>query len=351
MAVKPLPKTLKRKIRATTLIVLITLVIFFVAGEILTRFFKNEPPPRVVASENQKLVYELNKNYKDINSFGMRDKEFDIDSIRGLYKIAVIGDSHAYATSVKNMAETFPSQLEKYLNQNIGQPIVKVLNFGVPGYNTAQELEVFKTKALIFEPRMVILQYCINDTHICNYIQPEHKKLNSLIHKSQFLVLLWKNILYSSLGKVLLLDWIGTKFPDALLFQEGLVGTLNGAATEVPARRLHPARTRDRVPEHYHYMLGEENWRRHMQSFASLGKQQGILLLATGFIEEEKKMAFLRAGFDVYSFYEIFKEKDIREYGYDRDDTTSHFNSQGCYMIGKELAEYIQKHYAIVKDQ
>ena len=191
----------------------------------------------------------------------MRDKEFDIDSIRGLYKIAVIGDSHAYATSVKNMAETFPSQLEKYLNQNIGQPIVKVLNFGVPGYNTAQELEVFKTKALIFEPRMVILQYCINDTHICNYIQPEHKKLNSLIHKSQFLVLLWKNILYSSLGKVLLLDWIGTKFPDALLFQEGLVGTLNGADTEVPVRRHHPARTRDRVPEHYHYMLGEENWK------------------------------------------------------------------------------------------
>src|SRR5207253_4015651 len=73
MAVKPLPKTLKRKIRATTLIVLITLVIFFVAGEILTRLFKNESPPRVVASENQKLVYELNKNYKDINYFGMRE--------------------------------------------------------------------------------------------------------------------------------------------------------------------------------------------------------------------------------------------------------------------------------------
>jgi len=88
-----------------------------------------------------------------------------------------------------------------------------------------------------------------------------------------------------------------------------------------------------------------------MQSFASLGKQQGILLLATGFIEEEEKVAFLGVGFDVYSFYEIFKEKDIREYGYNPDDTTSHFNTQGCYMIGKALAEYIQKHYAIVQDR
>src|SRR5215831_8574209 len=239
MAVKPLPKTLKEKIRDTTLIVLTTLVIFFVTGEILTRLFKKESPPRVVASENQKLVYELNKNYAEINSFGMRDEEFAIDSIRDLYKIAVIGDSHAYSTRVKNRAETFPSQLEKYLNPNVGRRIVKVLNFGVPGYNTAQELEVLKAKALMFEPQMIILQYCINDTHICNYIQPEDKKLNALIHKSQFLVMLWKHILYSSFGKAFLLNWIGKKFPDALLFQEGLVGTLNGADTEVPAHRAY----------------------------------------------------------------------------------------------------------------
>jgi len=351
MAVKPLPRTSAEKMRDITLIVGITLVIFFVTGEILTRLFKKESPPRVVASENQRLVYELNKSYTEINSFGMRGEEFDIDSIRNLYKIAVIGDSHAYSIRVKNIAETFPSQLEKFLNQNIGQRIVKVLNFGVPGYNTNQELEVLKTKALMFEPRMVVLQYFLNDTHICNYIQPEDKKLNSFIHKSQFLVLLWKNILYSSIGKAFLLDWIGQKFPDALLFQEGLVGTLKGADTEVPAHRAHPARTRDRVPRRYHYMLGEENWRMYLQSFAHLCKQQGILLLATGFIEDSEKEFFLKEGFDIYSFYEIFKEKDMREYGYNPDDTTSHFNAQGCYMIGKALAEYIQKHYTIVKDQ
>jgi hypothetical protein len=171
------------------------------------------------------------------------------------------------------------------------------------------------------------------------------------MHKSQFLVLLWKNILYSSLGKAFLLDWIGKKFPDALLFQEGLVGTLRGADTEVPAHRDHPARTRDRVPRRYHYMLGEENWRMHMQSFASLCKQQDIVLLATGFIEDKEKDLFIKEGFDVYSFYDIFKEKDMLAYGYNPDDTTSHFNAQGCYMIGKVLAEHIQKHYTIVKDQ
>src|SRR5262245_28328585 len=351
MAVQLLPKTVLGKIRDTTLIVLITLVLFFVIGEIWLRIFKKVSPPRLMVSKNQKLVYELNKNYAEINSFGMRDEEFDIDSIRELYKIAVIGDSHAYSTRVKNRAETFPSQLEKYLNQSIGRRIVKVLNFGVPGYNTAQELEVLKTKALTFEPQIVILQYCINDTHICNYIQPEDKNLNSLVHKSQFLVLLWKNILYSSFGKAFLLDWIGKKVPDALLFQEGLVGTLKGADTEVPSHKAHPARTRERVPKRYHYMLGEENWRMHIQSFTRLSRQQDIILLATGFIEDKEKEVFLEEGFDVYSFYDIFKEKDMRNYGYNPDDTTSHFNTQGCYIIGKSLAEYVQKHYTIVKDQ
>ena len=88
-----------------------------------------------------------------------------------------------------------------------------------------------------------------------------------------------------------------------------------------------------------------------MQSFSRLCKQQGIVLLATGLIEDQEKKLFLKEGFDVYSFYEIFKEKDMREYGYNPDDTTSHFNTQGCYILGKALAEYIQKHYAIIKDQ
>jgi hypothetical protein len=48
-----------------------------------------------------------------------------------------------------------------------------------------------------------------------------------------------------------------------------------------------------------------------MHSFARLCKQQGIVLLATGFIEDKEKELFIKEGFDVYSFYEIFKEKDM----------------------------------------
>ena len=338
------------KIRDIIIIFLIIVVSFFVIGEILARILK-EPVPMFVKSENKKLVYELNKYYEGINSFGMRDKEIDKNEIKELYKIAVIGDSHAYSIKVKKIEETFPYGIEEYINHNIGKRIVKVLNFGVPGYNTAQELEVLSSKALMFQPNLIILQYSINDMHVCNYIQPEYANINLLAHKSRFLVRLWKNILYSPFGKKFLFEWVGSNFPDALLFQEGLVGTRKAADDEVPSHKPHPPRTKDRVPGRYHYMLGKENWRMHIQTFAHLSKQKGIILLVTGFIDEEEKAIFLKESFDVYSFFEIFQNKDMRDYGYNPDNTADHFNASGCSLIAKALADYIQKHYVISKDK
>src|SRR5882724_10658873 len=82
-----------------------------------------------------------------------------------------------------------------------------------------------------------------------------------------------------------------------------------------------------------------------------LHKKKGILLLVTGFIDEEEKAVFLKENFDVYSFFEIFQNKDMRDYGYNPDNTADHFNASGCSLIAKALADYIQNHYVISKDK
>ena len=340
------PKKLKPAARDTAIIALIVFTGFFWAGEAYVRIFKKDPPPFNVPSENPRLIAELNREREDINSFGMRDDELDPAAIQGRYKIAAIGDSHTYAIKVKKNQETFPSRLEYYLRQAPGQDSIEVLNFGVPGYNMAQELEVLSAKALPFAPDLVILQYTINDTHGTNYIQPKYKSINTLIHQSHLLVKVWQKILYSSFGRKYLYDWVGKNLPDGLLYQEGLVGTRKAAPDEEPARLHHPPRTKDRFPERYHYMLGEENWRRHVHSFALLCKQNHIPMLAMGFIGEEERAVFQEAGFDVYSFYEMFAGRDMRDYGYDPENTADHFDAQGNDFIGKALAEYIQRHYA-----
>jgi len=196
-----------------------------------------------------------------------------------------------------------------------------------------------------FELDLVILQYTINDTHGTNHIQPKYKKINVLIHQSKLLVRVWKKIIYSSFGQKYLYDWIGRHMPDALLFQEGLVGTRKAAPDEEPARRRHPPRTKDRIPPRYHYMLGEENWKKHVHQFSLLCRQNNILMLATGFIQAKERAVYLKEGFDVYSFYEIFEGKDMRDFGYDPDNTADHFDVKGGDFIGKALAKYIQNRF------
>jgi len=50
------------------------------------------------------------------------------------------------------------------LNEAAGDgPRVEVLNFGVPGYNLAQEIETLRARALAFHPDVVVVAFCLND--------------------------------------------------------------------------------------------------------------------------------------------------------------------------------------------
>lgn len=334
------------RIRQALLILAISLGSFVVVGEIGVRLLVRPRPPMFRASPNPRLVYELHPAYPEINSLGMRDRELDRAALPHQYTIAVIGDSHTYSTAVPQRDAAFPAQLEQALHQR-GYPSVRVLNFGVPGYNMAQELGVLHAKVLDLAPHLIVLQYCINDTHVCNYLQPAHPRLHRLLYTSQLLVTVWQGLLYSSLGKRYALDWVGTHLPDALLFQADLVGTLKVGPEDEPSRRRHPARTPDRVPARYHYMLGEDNWRRHVHLFAQAAQARGIPLLATGFIEAGEQQVFVQEGFRVYAFADIFQGQDTRQYGYDPDDTATHLNAPGCALIGHALAAYIAAHYPL----
>lgn len=318
-----------------------------VLSEIYIRVFEKEALPFVIPSDNPKLVYELNPQYPGINSHGMRNEEFSIGELKGKYLIAVIGDSHTYSL-VPLREQAFPQKLQEYINNAVGKNNVRVINFGVGGYNTAQELEVLKYKVLKFNPDLVILQYCINDTHVCNYIQPENKAINSLIHKSRLLVRIWKRILYSSQFHWLY-EYVGRVFPDALLYQEGLVGTLIiNTAEEIQTHRGHPARTPNKVPSRYHYMLGIQNFNKNIKEFAQICKGNNIKYVATGFIDGEVYDVFLRNGFNIISFYEIFRNEDMNHYGYDPEKTSSHFNAEGCKLIGISLSNFILDKIGIV---
>src|SRR5262249_44641531 len=143
--------------------------------------------------------------------------------------------------------DSFPARLEYHLKALTGKKI-KVLNFGVPGYDMHQELEVLQAKALKLKPNLLILQYCINDEHISNLIQPKYKWLNYAISQSVALSRVWERVLYSEFGERHLLSYVERYFPDLLLYSPGLVGAPWSQDEKDPAHAPHPSRSKDLVP-------------------------------------------------------------------------------------------------------
>lgn len=98
--------------------------------------------------------------YIKINSEGLRDREHSKAKPPDTARIAILGDSFAMAAAVPIEA-TFWARLERELNacHAFGQKQVEVINFGVTGYGTAQELATLRHRAWDYSPDLVLLAF------------------------------------------------------------------------------------------------------------------------------------------------------------------------------------------------
>lgn len=99
---------------------------------------------------------EENTVWATTNSAGYRDREHALRAEPGTRRIAVIGDSfiHGYYLELQ---DTFGASLERELSSCTRAPRVETLSFGVFGYNTAQELLMFRRDVARYRPDIVIL--------------------------------------------------------------------------------------------------------------------------------------------------------------------------------------------------
>lgn len=100
----------------------------------------------------------------NINSQGFRDYEYLMKKPDGMFRIAAIGDSVTFGKGV-TLNETYSKVLEEKLN-HVCDKKVEVLNFGVYGYNTAQEVATIREQALKFDPDVIVVLYVLNDPDV-----------------------------------------------------------------------------------------------------------------------------------------------------------------------------------------
>jgi lysophospholipase L1-like esterase len=102
--------------------------------------------------------------YVRINSNGLRDEEHSLSKPPDTIRIAVVGDSYPEALSVQT-EEAFWSVMGKKLQECDAFPgkKIEVLNFGVSGYGTAQELLTLREQVWKYSPDIVMLTVTTNN--------------------------------------------------------------------------------------------------------------------------------------------------------------------------------------------
>jgi hypothetical protein len=95
-----------------------------------------------------------------INSQGLRDREHAVQKPANTFRIAVLGDSYTEALQVP-MEKDYSSVLERELSScpALAGHTVEVMNFGVNGFATAQELLRLRSRVWPYAPDLVVLSF------------------------------------------------------------------------------------------------------------------------------------------------------------------------------------------------
>ncbi|MDP2920950.1 MAG: SGNH/GDSL hydrolase family protein [Candidatus Omnitrophota bacterium] len=204
--------TCAKILRQNILLSVLSLVLFFGAGEIVVRFFAGSPlitePDNVLFwkyKKNQTGHQKLYSPVSRVDKFGFRSTGSDFNP--AFPSIYCGGDSYTWGEGVLD-SETFSGQLleilkSRGLNYN-------VLNGGVPGYGVEQILNRMKIECERYNPEYAILLWFERDINRMRNISEQEKerflkdyRIRSMFRYSAFSKWLKENIFDKLLHKEL----------------------------------------------------------------------------------------------------------------------------------------------------
>ncbi len=97
-----------------------------------------------------------------INAQGFRDKDFDDARVARARRIACVGDSFTFGWGVGD-DDAYPQVLHRLLDAGDVRGRWQVMNFGMPGYNTWQELRLYEKAVRPWKPEVVVIGWYMND--------------------------------------------------------------------------------------------------------------------------------------------------------------------------------------------
>jgi len=269
--------------------------------------------------------------------------------------VARLRNSFGYIRSSSPRESVFLKQAERLLAQRADRP-VEVINFGVPGYNTAQEANLLEDVVAAWDPDLVVLQFCGNDFQLPNFIQTSAGPLVS--HSFALHVVLRKLAKHRWPG---LKRWGMGYHDDVDVFPvpglefsplDGPEGSLEADGNPDTVRQFisDPAQ----APPEYRYMLGVDGVRAALRRVGVWSRAHGVpVIFMVGLMGGDQDPAAWGAaeGFEVLDVWPAIT-RYLTANGesftalWVKPPIDSHPNEQGHAVIGQALAEAIAPHLA-----
>jgi len=364
----------KRKLISNSLLIIVSILITCMILEAILRAigyhpFKNLLNGReliIRPSEIKERIYSATPNTEGyawetqvkINSHGFRDREYRLEKERGVYRIITIGDSITFGNFLP-AEEIFSEQLEALYNT--GRQNVEVLNLGLGGYNTLQEVSTLEQIGTQFAPDLVVVGYCINDigdtSPNLKYIQAAQKYGSSIYHlrliqwiqtKIDQINLSWHSKKMNNYERFVSnnKDYIVELGNDQTLSNriEHLRLSLQNFAAKKGANYFVPMYLEQPYLGKLRYALEklqklQDKYRFHVVVviIPVLTKNHKDIYGAVYHIVEHE---FSRVGFDVINMYDVFESTEFQKLLI-RDSDTIHPNKLGHRLIANQLSEYL----------
>lgn len=165
------------------ILLLFSLFLVFLSGEVAIRYRVKAWPfktalytPDYLTERDKPLRWRFSPT-DGRNSLGLRNREIGPKK-RGVFRILFIGDSLIWSgetTSGKYFTEVLEDRLNaKYATKTRSY---EVINAGVPGYTTYQELEFLKIYGFDMKPDLVVLGFVFNDLYYKYLHRPTNSRL------------------------------------------------------------------------------------------------------------------------------------------------------------------------------
>ena len=196
------------------LLLLATIIIFLILFEVLFRVFNIAPdygPLKGLYQKDDALDFKMTPNFTGkfvrqefninifTNSNGLRDAEYGAKK-QNDFRILELGDSFTWGAYGTELNQTFAKILEKKLNEKSNGLNYQVINAGVPGYGTDQELLYLKNDGYKFNPDIVMVNFFVGNDFLDNsrtheltvkkgYLVSNSPRQNALENMRNFLIM------------------------------------------------------------------------------------------------------------------------------------------------------------------